>query len=348
MKIGFFADSYFPRKDGQVYTVKTWKQKLEQRGHEVYVFYPESEYDHEDNEIPLRSVKNPWYQHYIGVPTGTGEIPELDIVHCHSPGPVGLLGKYYARKKGLPDLYTFHTPLEEYIPQVLKLKTLTKAVRSVYSYLDTKFLRSFDKVTSNTNEMPRGVDFIKLPVGIDMEFFRPTRDSFLEEENLERPVAGYSGRLSEEKNIDLLIEYFEEVDGTLIIAGEGRDEKRLKSMASENVVFKDFIDREKLPEYYSYLDVFVTASDSDTLSLTTLEASSCGTPVLAPDLHPFDKTITGNGELYRAEDAEAFRSKLQKISRSEYNTRDAVKSYSIEHSIDELLEIYGGLIEDGN
>lgn len=340
MKIGFFADSYFPRRDGQVYTVRTWKQKLEDRGHEVYVIYPGSDYSPEEGEIPLRSVKNPWYKHYIGLPTTTGSLPELDIVHCHSPGPVGLLGKYYAWKKDIPDVYTFHTPLEEYMPQVFKLDAITDAVRKAYEHLDTRLLRSFDRVTANTDEIPRDIEFSKLPVGIDMEFFRETENSFLDEMDIERPVAGYSGRLSEEKKIGKLIEFFENNDGTLIIVGEGRDERRLKAKASENVIFRDFLDREKLPEFYSGLDVFVTASESDTLSLTTLEASACGTPILAPEVHPFTETIKGNGELFTPDDAEDFNSKLEKILDKDYSTRAEVRCYSMTESIDRLLELY--------
>lgn len=344
MKIGFFADSYFPRRDGQVYTVNSWKQKLEERGHEVYIVYPGSDYRPEGREIPLRSVRNPWYKHYIGLPISTGQIPDLDIVHCHSPGPVGLLGKYYARKKNIPDVYTFHTPLEEYMPQVFKLKSVTKAIKKVYKFLDTKLLQSFDVVTSNTDEIPREIEFKKLPVGINMDFFQETETSFLSEEEYERPLVGYSGRLSEEKKIGKVIEFFEGRRGTLIIAGEGRDEKRLKKIASENVIFKDFIDREKLPEFYSGLDVFVTASESDTLSLTTLEASACSTPVLAPEVHPFTKTINGNGELFTPDDSEDFNLKLDKILDKEYNTREEVRCYSMDESIDRLLDIYGEIM----
>ncbi|MFB6175105.1 MAG: glycosyltransferase [Candidatus Nanohalobium sp.] len=340
LKIGFFADSYFPRKDGQVYTVKTWKQKLEARGHEVYVIYPGSDHEPGEYEIALRSVKNPWYKHYIGLPLGTGSLPDLDVVHCHSPGPIGLLGRYYARKKDIASVYTFHTPLEEYIPQVVRPDFISTAVNRAYRWIDNKFLNSFDAVTSNTAEIPRDIEFTELPVGIDMDYFHETGESFVDEMDVERPVLGYSGRLSEEKKIDQLIEFFEGLEGTLIIVGEGRDEERLKQKASENVVFRDFLPREKLPEFYSGIDVFATCSESDTLSLTTLEASACGTPVLAPDVHPFDGTINGNGECFRPGDREDFEAKLEKVLEKDYSTRKEVERFSMEKSIDKLIELY--------
>lgn len=340
MRIGFFADSYFPRKDGQVYTVKSWKQRLEDRGHDVYVFYPGSPHEPVKGEIPVRSVKNLFYKHYIGLPTGTGKIPELDMVHCHSPGPVGLMGKYHAWRKDLPTAYTFHTPLEEYIPQLLKVDILSKPVEKLYKMFETRFLRRFDFVTSNTDEIPRDIEFEKLPVGIDMKFFNKIETSFIDEMDIERPVAGYCGRLSEEKKIGDLIEFFEDVDGTLIVAGEGRDEKRLRENAPDNVIFKEFIDREKLPEFYSGLDVFVTGSESDTLSLTTLEASACGTPVLTPDVHPFTETITDNGERFRPGDEKDFRKKFRQVTGKEYDTRGPVERFSMEKSLNKLVELY--------
>lgn len=348
MRIGFFADSYFPRKDGQVYTVKTWRDRLEERGHEVYVFYPGSGHEPGEREVPMRSVKNPLYKHYIGFPTRTSKLPELDIVHCHSPGPIGIMGRNYARKNKVPSIYTFHTPLEEYIPQVFKLEKLSDAVKKAYKKADNWFLSKFDAVTANTDEIPRNIDFTKLPVGIDMEFFSRTEGSFIDDMDIERPVLGYSGRLSEEKKIDRLIDFFEGMDGTLMIVGEGRDESRLRKKASDNVVFKDFLDREKLPEFYSGLDVFVTASDSDTLSLTTLEASACGTPVLAPDVHPFDKTIDGNGECYTPGDRESFLENLEKILEGSYDTRKHVERFSVEKSIDRLIELYEEVSDDGD
>ena len=86
MKIGLFTDSYFPRKDGTSYTIETWKEKMEERGHEVHLYYPKSSYEPGENEHPLRSVKNPFYHgHYWPLPDLSSVEEDLDVVHCHSP-----------------------------------------------------------------------------------------------------------------------------------------------------------------------------------------------------------------------------------------------------------------------
>jgi 1,2-diacylglycerol 3-alpha-glucosyltransferase len=62
MNIGFFTDSYFPGIDGVTYTISAWRERLEDRGHDVYVVYPASSDDPDDRELPVRSLPNPFYR----------------------------------------------------------------------------------------------------------------------------------------------------------------------------------------------------------------------------------------------------------------------------------------------
>ena len=298
MKIGLFTDSYFPRKDGVTYTVDSWRDRLEERGHEVFVFYPKVEgYEPGCNEFPVFSLPDPWYEgHRWPFPIGKllpgSEVPELDIVHCHSPGGIGFFGRYYAWRNNIPAVFSFHTPLEEYAEGLFGDNFFTDLLRKLYIYLDQKFLSTFDVITSNTGEIRnRELDVLELPVGIDCEFFQHREDDFIDDMGLDRPVAGYSGRLSEEKNIGNILEMAENFEGTVLIVGNGRHESALKDKAGNNVVFRDFLPREDLPRLYSGIDVLIHASTGDTFSLTSLEANACGTPVVAPNVHPFDKVI---------------------------------------------------------
>jgi glycosyltransferase involved in cell wall biosynthesis len=340
MRIGFFSDSYFPEVDGVTYTLKTWKQRLEERGHEVYIIYPDSdEYEPGEREVPVGSVGNPFYSGYnIPVPVRP-ELPELDIVHCHSPAPLGWLGRYYSYRNSVPSVYTHHTPLEEYFDQALRLESVSNFLGKMYVPMEERFLSSFDVVTCNTGgEGERDAPDEKLVVGIDMEFFQPSEPSLNE---FERPIAGYAGRISREKNLGEVVEMAEEFDGTLIVVGEGPEKSRVKSEAPENVVFKDFLDREDLPGFYSMLDVFVTASTGDTLGLSPLEANACGTPVVAADVHPFNRTINqGNGLRYEKGNIEDFREKVENALQKDWNTGEAVSEHSVDGKIDKLEEIY--------
>ncbi|MFB6209448.1 MAG: glycosyltransferase [Candidatus Nanohaloarchaea archaeon] len=347
MRIGFFSGVYFPRKDGACYTINSWKERLEREGHEVFVIYPDvEEYDPGENEIPVSSIPDPWYYgHRWPTPLGTRKFPELDIVHCHSPGLLGIMGRYYAWKKNLPSLFTFHSPLEEYAEGLFPSKIASKIFKTIFVSADEFYLSTFDAVTTNTGDIRnRDIDPVELPAGIDMEFFRPREESFLEEMDLERPIAGYSGRLSEEKNIEHIIEMAEGFDGALVIVGNGRNEKKLKQMGGEDVIFMDYLEREKLPEFYSGLDVFVHASEADTFSLSSLEANACGTSVVAPSVRPFTQVISEEaGELYGFGRIEEFRVKVEKAASGQYDCRKAVERYSLEKTVERLQEMYSDL-----
>lgn len=347
MRIGFFSDSYFPEIDGVTYTLKLWRERLEERGHEVYIIYPDNDrYEPREREIPVKSVTNPFYSGYrIPLPLST-DIPELDLVHCHSPAFLGRLGMRHASKNDIPAVYTHHTPLEEYFAQALRSELLGSALGKIYVPLEERFLNRFDTVTSNTDSGRRSVDMEEMPVGLDLEFFsyREELPETFEGLDFKEPVAGYSGRISDEKNVGKLVEMAEEFEGTLIIVGEGPMKDDIEKEAGENVVTADFLEREELPDFYSMLDVFVTASTGDTLGLSTLEANACGTPVVAPDVHPFESTIgSGNGLRYEEGDIESFRRKTVKAAESDWSTREHVKKYSLEKAVDKLESIYSGI-----
>lgn len=347
LNIGFFTDSYFPEIDGVTYTLNLWKERLEERGHEVFIIYPDSErYDPEEREIPVRSVPNPFYSGYnIGVPLGYGKVPEgLDVVHCHGPALVGRLGRRYAAKKDIPKVYTHHTPIEEYVEQAVPSKRMANLIAKIYVPIENRFLSKFDVVTCSTGRMDRDVEAEELTVGIDMDFFEPKEDSFVEEMEIERPVVGYSGRVSGEKNVDHLCEFAEEFEGSVVIVGEGPDRSRVERDAGVNVEVMDFLDREKLPEFYSGIDVFVTASTGDTLGLSTLEANACGTPVAAADVEPFRQTIESeNGERFELGDTEDMVRTVKKALGNSHHTRSAVEKHCVRKTIDTLEDMYQGV-----
>ncbi len=344
MRIGFFTDSYFPELDGVTYTLKLWKERLEERGHEAFIIYPGSErYNPEEGEIPVRSVPNPFYRGYnVGVPLGYSKVPEgLDVVHCHGPGLVGRLGRRYAAKKDLPKIYTHHTPVEEYLQQAVRSKRLADFIARLYVPIENRFLSKFDIVTCSTERMNRSVEARELTVGVNLDFFEPREDTFVEEMDIERPVVGYSGRISTEKNVDHVCEFAEEFEGSVVIVGEGPKRPQIERTAGENVEVMDFLDRERLPEFYSGIDVFVTASTGDTLGLSTIEANACGTPVVAADVEPFNQTIkNGNGERFEFGETGDMARMVEKALANSHHTRKAAEEHCVRETIDTLEEIY--------
>ncbi|GAB7008377.1 glycosyltransferase [Halorubrum trueperi] len=340
MNIGFFTDSYFPGIDGVTYTIRAWRDRLRDRGHEVYIIYPASSYDPDDTEIPVPSLPNPFYRQYR-LPTyrRLSTLPDLDVVHCHGPAATGLLGRRYAKTHDVKSVYTHHTPVEDYFVQGLRSELLAAAAGRLYVAYENRLLQSFDCVTASTSRIRRAVEPRKLPVGIEMDTFRPTDPLF----RSDAPVVGYSGRMTRKKNVDEILRLAERLpDLRFELVGEGPVRDALERDAPENVSFRDFLPREDLPAFYAALDVFVTASTCDTLGLSTLEANACGTSVAAAAVPPFDETIgDDNGARFEYGDLDDMKRAVIDCIDGDRPTREAVERFSVTRTIDELEDIYG-------
>ncbi|QAU11978.1 glycosyltransferase [Halorubrum sp. BOL3-1] len=351
MNIGFFTDSYFPGVDGVTYTIQAWRDRLEARGHDVYVVYPASSHEPDDREIPVSSLPNPLYRQYrVPLYRRLSTLPDLDVVHCHGPASTGLMGLRYAKRCGATSVYTHHTPVEDYFVQGLKSERLAALAGKAYVAYENRFLGAFDCVTASTSRIRRDVDPHKLPVGIEMDRFRPGENARVDALTTDggptaadAPVIGYSGRMTHNKNVDEIIRLAERLPELRFeLVGEGPVRAELEANAPANARFHDFLPREDLPDFYGALDVFVTASTCDTLGLSTLEANACGTPVAAADVAPFDETIgPENGERFALRDLDDMERAVRDCLDGDRDTRAAVERFSVSETIDELESIYG-------
>ena len=94
----------------------------------------------------------------------------------------------------------------------------------------------------------------------------------------------YVGRLVEEKNLKMLIEVFNELQNlNLSIIGFGKQEKELKRIAKENIIFIGPVANKDLFTYYQKADVFILPSKVEPWGLVIEEALNKGTPVIVSD-----------------------------------------------------------------
>lgn len=140
--------------------------------------------------------------------------------------------------------------------------------------------------------------FRVVPLGIDLE---PFANASMDRQRLraEWGVAdgqllfGFVGRLTEIKNVPLLIEA---VGGLMkadqaaaakmrfVIVGDGHLRKELESLARTNGLYQDFIfigNRADIPAVYSALDAVVLTSLNEGTPLSLIEAMAAGKPVVS-------------------------------------------------------------------
>jgi glycosyltransferase involved in cell wall biosynthesis len=137
-----------------------------------------------------------------------------------------------------------------------------------------------------TTVLPNGVDFAKFLISKNHDSFN-TRWQLDPKDR----VVIYVGRLSEEKNIDLILKAASKIVRTtdylkFMIVGDGPHRAKLEKLVekyniSGEVIFTGYLKQEALSEVYSRASLFINASPLETQGLSVIEAMYFGCPVLS-------------------------------------------------------------------
>ncbi len=99
-------------------------------------------------------------------------------------------------------------------------------------------------------------------------------------------------RLVAYKKIAQIVKAFEKFPHlNLIVAGDGPNRKKLLNLAPPNVQIIGFISTEELRDKIRNAKAFIANANED-FGITVVEAQSCGTPIIVPDLGGYKETVT--------------------------------------------------------
>ena len=156
---------------------------------------------------------------------------------------------------------------------------------------------------------------VHVPLGVDLDRFHPARRVRAAETRQrfglpDGPLALYAGRIAAEKDIDLLLSGWLEVErrtsARLAIIGLGPATRSLRrSRGGERVTWLPYErDRDLLADLYAAVDLVVAPGSAETFGLAALEALASGIPVLSADRGGVAETIrlSGAGRLYTSGD----------------------------------------------
>jgi len=131
----------------------------------------------------------------------------------------------------------------------------------------------------------------------------------------------FVGRLSPEKNIQYLIEIFNQFpELRLNIVGYGPEESFLKSIAGKNVIFHGAIPNVDLYKLYLINDVFILPSISEPWGMVVEEALNCGLPVIVSNKTGCAEEIVNetNGLVFNLSETDALKYAIIKILDIDY------------------------------
>ena len=383
MHIANFTNTYLPVISGVVRSVRSFRDELTHRGHNVFIFAQE-QMDYTD--------KDPFIFRYpsLNLPTGI-DIPtaipispfidrlipaiKLDVIHTHHPFLLGNTAATKAQELNLPLVFTFHTQYREYTHYVpFPMETVQNFIKSTVDRLLQDFMRRCQHIIIPSESMRETLvnnyglknNFTVIPTGVDLEAYRTASgEKIRKKRRWEKDIVMISiGRLAPEKNWPTLLHAAALVIKDIpqfrfVLIGDGTDRKSLEELAKElgiqkRVTFTGSLSFAETPSYMKAANLFGFASITETQGLATLEAMAAGLPVVAVEASGTRDILKHGQQGYLVENSpEALAAaikrllsnpeRMQKFAQAAYKK---AQSFNIENLTGKLLDVYEQAIRD--
>jgi len=250
-----------------------------------------------------------------------------DLIHTATPGSMGLNALIAAQASDIPMIGSYHTSLPEYLKDrmdnIVKKYRLSLKSPGKYSeefmwkymqwyYNHVKLVLAPSKHTQSVLEAKLEPEIGIFSRGIDTESFHPRfRQAH------DGVVVLYVGRVSTEKNLDVLTEVFQDKpEAQLMIVGDGPYRAEMQQLLPE-AIFTGFLQGESLSQAYASADIFAFPSTTDTFGNVVREAMSSGVPVVVTDkMGPKEQVAQGETG-FIATDTADFAAKLNLLLQDE-------------------------------
>jgi len=203
----------------------------------------------------------------------------------------------------------------------LQPPTILKPLLNIYKNIDKIYARRPDATFCNSkttqNRLKKYLDLKSKIInpGIDTKYFIPTP----------HPTDDYYlivSRLVPHKSIDYVIRTFNKLNKKLVIIGSGRDEQRLKNMTtSQNIEFTGQISDQQLLNYYQNCQALICPQVED-FGLTSIEAQSCGRPVIALNSGGLTETVINKktGLFFKYQNQKSLNIALNKFNKINFDS----------------------------
>jgi glycosyltransferase involved in cell wall biosynthesis len=149
----------------------------------------------------------------------------------------------------------------------------------------------------------------------------------------EKPLVLYSGRMNQEKNVDVLIraipQVLAQVDAHFLFCGSGGLKPDLIQLTkdlhvSDHTTFIEFLDWADYPNVYALADLFVMPAESELQSIVTLEAIASGVPAIVVNKGAVPELVSNdNGLVFEPKNSEQLAAHIISVL-SDKKRRDAM------------------------
>jgi len=288
-------------------------------------------------------------------------VQQTDILFIQGPALISFIGILYGRKYHKKIVYYTHVLSWElfakFMPAFIHdfaFRTSKKITLWLYNKCD-EIAVPYHELKEQLKRAGVKVAMSVARLGVAINQFSPTHDKRLSKMKVgiksDKSVIGYVGRISKEKNVDILREAFLKLEKQrnlkLLIVGDGAEENKEEFKKLNNCKITGFVNN--VQDYLKAMDVFVMPSLTETTSLATLEAMSCGLPVIVTKVGFMKKYIVKdhNGLFFPRNNSTMLAMKIKKLLDDQdlshklgKNARKTVAySFSWERSINKVKRI---------
>lgn len=324
MRVAIVAEVFLPKIDGVVNRTLNLIRNLRASGDQVLVICPATD-DAMSSPAPtvqFPSFPFPAYPEYrVGMPdrrlvTSLRDFAP-DVIHYVNPFAFGFRCYDLIERQlpEVPSVFSFHTLYGEFVKKYGLLKPLGNVLwwvmREYHNCADANLTVSTpirDELTE------RGFERVGFwPPAVDSELFCPARACSAMRARLagdasDRPLLLTVSRLAPEKNVGFLADVLRRVPGArLAIVGDGPHRAELeKQFAGLDAHFVGYLQGVELARAYASSDLFVYASETETMGNVVMEAMASGRAVVAPSAGGIPSLIRdgATGALYSPGDVD--------------------------------------------
>jgi len=373
MKILFTTESYYPIIDGGAIAQHRIVHELIKKGHDVRVIAPAFSFkntvEKENGSTIYRphAFVLPFYMNnkYHFAPFPLLYVKKIieefkpDIINVCSPYPISICAMILAKKNHIPLVGSIHILPENVLAPFFSSAWYPIMVKYTWSYLVYFYNRvNWATIPTQTGAVmyqEKGLKTSVSPIsnGVNTEMFKPTnKGEYLRERfNLpEKPLILYTGRINQEKNVDVLVKsipfVLKNVDAHFLFCGSGGLKPDMVKLTQQlgvdaHTTFIDFLDWADYPNIFTLADVFVMPAESELQSIVTLEAIATGVPPVVVNKGAVPELASAqNGLVFEPQDSTQLAKNIITIL-SDEKLRNTMKKNSLKLSEQHSMNAVG-------
>ncbi|MCP2030728.1 glycosyltransferase involved in cell wall biosynthesis [Okibacterium sp. HSC-33S16] len=380
LRILIGADTFSPDVNGAARFAERLAAGLVGRGHEVHVVAPAASRKsgtwtetHEGQQMTVHRLTSwRWYPHdwlRFALPWTVNrnaariiDAVKPDVIHSQSYLIVGRGLSNEAAKRGIRIIATNHLMPENALEFTLLPERFREGLVRWAWKLARGNLSLAEAVTTPTR---RAADFLEkytgltgvhaISCGIDAHMYTPSFEPRTENRIL------FVGRVTGEKQIDVLIKAFATLDpaldAKLEIVGGGDQKRNLENLAAQlglgdRVIFTGYVSDEELRATYTRATVLAMPSIAELQSIVTMEAMASGLPVVAANAMALPHLVhdDANGYLFEPGNVSELADRLtdvltaseDKLTAMKRESLSMIKAHDIQRTLATFESMYRG------